>query len=103
MILLYPFLSAFPQEIIFREFFFYRYATLFRNPRVMLMLNVLLFSFAHIYFGNWIVIGFTMIGGMIFALTFFKTRSVMVVTIEHSLYGLIILSSGLSPLFYKAF
>lgn len=103
MLFLYPLLSAFPQELIFREFFFYRYRNVLKNPQWLLVLNVLLFAFAHIYFGNWIVIGFTLVGGLIFALTFMKTRSITVVTIEHSLYGLIILSSGLSPHFYKAF
>lgn len=103
MLLLYPFLSALPQEVIFREFFFYRYGNIFKKPQVLILVNVLLFAFAHIYFGNWIVIAFTLIGGLIFALTFLKTRSIMVVTIEHSLYGLVILSSGLSPHFYKAF
>jgi uncharacterized protein len=103
MLLLYPFLSALPQEVIFREFFFYRYGNIFKKPKLLIFVNVLLFAFAHIYFGNWIVIAFTLIGGLIFALTFLKTRSIMVVAIEHSLYGLVILASGLSPHFYKAF
>jgi len=103
MITLYPFLSAFPQELIFREFFFYRYGSLFKSKHLLVASNVLLFAFAHIYFGNWIVMAFTVIGGLLFAITFFRTRSLMVVTIEHSLYGLLVLSSGLSVYFYKAF
>src|SRR5688572_23200664 len=31
MIMMYPLLSAFPQEVIFREFFFYRYAGIFKS------------------------------------------------------------------------
>jgi uncharacterized protein len=103
MLLMYPILSAFPQELIFREFFFHRYAEIFKNQYVMLVMNVLLFSFAHIYFGSWIVLIFTLAGGLIFALTYSQTRSLLVVTIEHSLYGLVILSTGLSEHFYKAF
>jgi uncharacterized protein len=103
MIIMYPLLSAFPQEVIFREFFFYRYASIFRNSTVMLIANIILFAFAHVYFAKWIVIGFTVIGGLIFSLTYLKTRSLLVVTIEHTLYGLLILSSGLSDHFYKAF
>lgn len=103
MIMMYPLLSAFPQEVIFREFFFYRYASIFRNSTILLIVNVILFAFAHVYFANWIVIGFTVIGGLIFALTYRKTQSLLVVTIEHTLYGLLILSSGLSDYFYKAF
>ncbi len=100
-VILYPFLSAFPQELIYREFFFYRYKDLFKNSTLLLIANILLFSFAHIYFQNWIVIISTLIGGTIFALTFIKTKSLLVVTIEHTLYGLMILSSGMAEYFYK--
>jgi membrane protease YdiL (CAAX protease family) len=103
MILMYPLLSAFPQEVIFREFFFYRYGTLFRNPAWMVAVNMLLFTFAHIYFASSIVIIFTLVAGTIFAITYMRTRSLLVVSIQHSLYGLMILTSGLAQHFYKAF
>ena len=103
MVLLYPVTSAFPQELIFRRFFFFRYESLFPNRQILLIMNVLLFSFAHIYFSSWVVLAFTLVGGLIFALTFFKSRSLLVVSVEHSLYGLLILCSGLSVHFYKAF
>jgi uncharacterized protein len=103
MTLVYPFSSAFPQELIFREFFFYRYRPIFRNEIVLIVINVILFAFAHIYFANWTILIFTLIGGCIFALTYLKTKSLFVVTIEHTLFGMLILSSGLSEQFYKAF
>ena len=103
MMILYPFLSAFPQEVIFREFFFYRYRLLFKRDAVMYVSGVILFAFAHIYFTNWIVIAFTLVGGIIFSQTYLKTRSLLMVTIEHTLYGLLILASGLTDYFYKAF
>jgi membrane protease YdiL (CAAX protease family) len=103
MVLLYPFLSAFPQELIFREFFFYRYRNLFRKPQILIAVNIIVFAFAHVYFMNWIVIVFTLVGGALFALTYHQTRSLLVVTLEHSIYGLVILSSGLWEYFYKAF
>ena len=103
MILMYPLLSAFPQEVIFREFFFFRYGAIFRNPVWMLVVNMLLFSFAHIYFASSIVTTFTLAAGAIFAITYMQTRSLLVVSIQHSLYGLMILSSGLGEYFYKAF
>jgi membrane protease YdiL (CAAX protease family) len=102
-IIIYPVLSAFPQELIFREFFFYRYAGIFKRPSILLTVNVVLFSFAHLYFVSWIVLLFTLAGGLIFALTYLKTRSLLVVTIEHTLYGSIVLASGLGEQFYKAF
>lgn len=103
MTLIYPLSSAFPQELIFREFFFYRYEPLLRSNRLMVTVNVILFSFAHIYFANWTVMIFTLVGGFIFALTYMKTKSLLVVTIEHTLFGVLILSSGLANQFYKAF
>ncbi len=66
-------------------------------------MNVILFAFAHIYFANWTILIFTLIGGTIFALTYLKTKSLLVVTIEHTLFGMLVLSSGLSEQFYKAF
>jgi uncharacterized protein len=103
MMIMYPFLSAFSQELIFREFFFYRYTFLFKKGWVLIVVNVVLFSFAHLYFASWIVLMFTLIGGAIFALTYVRTRSLLVVTIEHSLYGLLVLASSLGMYFYKAF
>jgi membrane protease YdiL (CAAX protease family) len=103
MTIIYPISSAFPQELIFREFYFYRYEKLFSNQTVFIIVNMFLFAFAHLYFANWTIILFTLVGGLLFALTYLKTRSLLVVTIEHSLFGLLILSSGLSDQFYKAF
>lgn len=103
MILMYPLLSVLPQEIIFREFFFYRYALLFKSSSLLMAANIVLFVFAHLYFGSWIVTVFTLVGGTIFTLTYRQTRSLLVVSIEHTLYGLLVLSSGLGEYFYKAF
>jgi membrane protease YdiL (CAAX protease family) len=103
MTLIYPLSSAFPQELISREFFFHRYEPILRNKNVVIATNVVLFSFAHLYFANWTVMIFTLVGGFIFALTYLKTKSLLVVTIEHTLLGVVILSSGLANQFYKAF
>ena len=103
MTIIYPFSSAFPQELIFREFFFFRYKPIFQNEIILIAMNVILFAFAHIYFANWTILIFTLIGGTIFALTYLKTKSLFVVTVEHTLFGMLILSSGLSEQFYKAF
>lgn len=103
MVVIYPLASAFPQEVIFREFFFQRYKPLFKNDAVFIITNIILFAFAHIYFANWTIILFTLIGGIIFAITYLKTKSLLVVTIEHTLLGVFILTSGLSGQFYKAF
>src|SRR5688572_4634974 len=53
MTLVYPFASAFPQEVIFREFFFQRYKPLFKKYINLIVINIILFSFSHIYFSVW--------------------------------------------------
>ncbi|MEM9340070.1 MAG: CPBP family intramembrane glutamic endopeptidase [Bacteroidota bacterium] len=102
-VICYPVFSCLPQEIIFRKFFFWRYQSLFKNTTVMVLINGLLFSFAHLYFENLAALGITFIGGIIFALSYLKSRSLLFITIEHAFYGLILLSSYMNQHFYKAF
>ncbi len=83
----YTLLSAWPQEILYRTFFFKRYKTLFPNKKFLVFLNAILFSLAHLFFRNSLVLLITFIGGIIFALTYLKFRSTTLVTIEHAIYG----------------
>lgn len=52
VIILYPFLSALPQELIYRAFFFHRYHLIFYSERRMVLASVWAFAFMHIIFGN---------------------------------------------------
>ncbi|MEL6748216.1 MAG: CPBP family intramembrane glutamic endopeptidase, partial [Pseudomonadota bacterium] len=64
----YPILSVVSQELMFRVFFFERYAVLFgRQVWLLILVNGVLFGYAHIIFGNWISIVLCTIGGIIFA------------------------------------
>ncbi len=83
----YTLLSAWPQEILYRTFFFKRYKTLFPNQKVSVFINAALFCIAHLFFKNTLVLLITFIGGIIFALTYLKFRSTAMVTIEHAIYG----------------
>jgi membrane protease YdiL (CAAX protease family) len=49
--------------------------------------NAIVFSLAHIFFKNTLVLVLTFIGGLLFAYTFVKTKSTTLVSIEHALYG----------------
>ena len=102
IMILYPILSAFPQEIVYRSFFFKRYGNLFKNKKVLIFVNAFLFSFAHIIYLNPIVILFTFIGGLIMAQSYSKHNSLIKVSIEHGLYGDIVFTSGLGVYFYHA-
>lgn len=83
----YTFLSVWPQEIIYRTFFFGRYASFFKSKTLLIFVNAILFSLAHIFFRNTLVMVLTFIGGVLFAITYIKTKSTLLVSIEHALYG----------------
>lgn len=102
IMILYPILSAFPQEIIYRSFFFKRYGNLFKNKKILIFVNAFLFSFAHIIYLNPIVIIFTFIGGLIIAESYSKHNSLIKASIEHGLYGDIVFTSGLGTYFYHS-
>ena len=102
IMLLYPILSVWPQEIIFRSFFYHRYASLFGTHRHYIAASALAFGFAHIVFANWIVVVFTCIGGAMFAGTYARRRSLALACLEHALYGCFIFTIGLGWYFYGA-
>lgn len=84
---IYTFLSVWPQELIYRTYFFSRFESLFPTKSLLLFVNAIVFSLAHIFFRNTLVTVLTFIGGLLFAYTYLKTRSTMLVSIEHALYG----------------
>ena len=83
----YTLLSVWPQEIIYRTFFFSRYEELFLNKKLLIFVNAILFSLAHLFFKNTLVIVLTFVGGLLFAYTYYKTRSTLLASIEHAIYG----------------
>jgi membrane protease YdiL (CAAX protease family) len=102
-IIAYPLFSSLPQEIIYRKFFYFRYTELIKNKYLLIILNAVLFSFAHIYFQNYVALVLTLLGSIVFSLTYFKTKSLLFVSIEHSIYGLALLCSSMNQFFYKEF
>jgi len=102
-IIAYPLFSSLPQEVIYRKFFYFRYGALVHNKYVLIALNAVLFSFAHIYFQNYIALILTFVGAIVFSLAYLKSRSLLFVSIEHSIYGLALLCSSMNQFFYKEF
>lgn len=94
----YSFFSVYPQELIYRTFFFKRYQQLFKSQKVFIIINSALFSLAHIFFINILVIVLTFIGGILFALTYKKTKSTLLVTVEHSIYGCWLFTVGMGDM-----
>ena len=92
--LAYPVLSVYPQAIIFRALYEYRYASLFRGRWVAWVVGAAVFSFAHLPFGNAWALGFTFLGGLLFLRTYRRTQSVPVSCLEHALYGDLLFTVG---------
>ena len=87
ILFVYTFLSVWPQEFIYRTFFYSRYENLFKNKKLLIFINAILFCLAHLFFKNTLVIVLTFIGGLLFGFTYLKTKSTLLVSIEHALYG----------------
>jgi membrane protease YdiL (CAAX protease family) len=100
MMLLYPALSAYPQGIIYRDFVFHRYRTLFRSRRAVLLASAAAFSFVHILFQNWIAPLLSLGGGLLFAWTYEKSGSSLAATAQHALFGCYLFTIGLGWYFY---
>ena len=96
---IYIVFSVIPQELIYRSFFVKRYRNFIKNKKVFIILNSILFSFAHIWFQSWVVLIFTFIGSLFFIDTYLKTRSIWLVILEHSLYGVWLYTVGYGALF----
>ena len=94
----YSLFSVYPQELIYRTFYFQRYEELFKSKKLFLFLNAVVFSLAHIFFRNTLVMLLTFIGGLLFALTFNKTRSTLMVSIEHAIYGCWLFTVGMGEM-----
>ena len=95
ILFVYSFFSVYPQEIIYRTFFFKRYKELFKNDFLLIITNALLFSFAHLFFKNILVLILTFLGGIIFAITYNKTKSTLLASIEHAVYGCWLFTVGM--------
>lgn len=97
----YPVLSVIPQNIVYRAFIFHRYRTLFGSTGwPIVWASTAAFSFAHIVFHNPIALGLTAVGGLIFARTYDRHRSVLVCATEHALYGCAVFTIGLGRFLY---
>ena len=98
ILIVYAGISVPLQELIYRTYYFNRYKSLFKNDYMFILVNGLIFSLAHVFFKNWLVMLMTFVGGLLFALTYKKTRSTMLVSIEHAIYGYWLFIVGMGEL-----
>jgi membrane protease YdiL (CAAX protease family) len=97
--LFYTLFSAFPQEFIYRVFFYNRYHVLFGTHFVFVLYNSLLFALAHLLFNNSLVLVITFIGGILFNYSYSKNQSYVLVSVEHSIYGCWLFTVGMGEMF----
>ena len=96
----YPLLSVFPQELIYRAYFFERYQPLFGGSYGMVLASAVFFSFGHAVFHNWVAVALTFPAGLIFGRTYQRTSSLTVVCVEHGLYGCAAFTIGYGKYFF---
>ncbi len=97
---LYPLLSAFPQEVVFRVLFFRRYGALFNGSHLAIAANAAAFSLAHLFYWNWPAIVLTALGGAVFAWAYREKGSFLFAWLLHAVAGQIVFTSGLGRYFY---
>jgi membrane protease YdiL (CAAX protease family) len=96
----YTLVSTLPQEVIYRTYFFARYSDLTDNKWLFILINASVFCFAHIFFKDSLVFFLTFCGGVLFAMTYRRTQSLVITVVEHSLYGLWLFTVGMGRMLY---
>jgi membrane protease YdiL (CAAX protease family) len=100
IMVLYPVLSVYPQELIYRAFLSHRYRVLFPGRWWTIAASGASFGYAHIIFKNGLAVALTLAGGILFAWTYERSKSLAAAALEHSLYGGFIFTIGLGAYFY---
>lgn len=99
MSVVYCVFSVYPQGLLFRGFFFSRYDDLFPDSTALIVAGAVVFSYAHTLIAHPLVFVLTFFGGLLFGLTYRRSGSLLVVAIEHALYGLWLFTVGLGGIF----
>ena len=99
VMVMYPIFSVYPQEFLYRTLLFHRYRDLFPSETAMILASATAFGFVHIIFAAWISVALTFVGGLLFALTYARTKSLLLASIEHTLLGNAIFTVGLGQYF----
>lgn len=100
VLVLYPLLSVYPQEVIFRTFFFHRYGALLGDRRLTVAASAASFALAHVFLSGWIAPVLSGAGGVLFARTYARSGSTLQACVEHSLWGDLVFTLGLGWYFY---
>jgi hypothetical protein len=100
ILVLYPLLSVYPQELLYRAYFFHRYQPLFGRGWRMMAASALAFGFVHIIFRNWLAVGLCVTGGFLFSVTYQTSGSFLLACLDHAIFGNFLFTIGLGQFFY---
>lgn len=101
IMVLYPLFSVYPQELVYRAFFFHRYAPLFPSAFACIAASSVVFALGHLMFPQpWVAMGMTLIGGVLFGYHYALSGSLLLASIEHALFGQALFTLGLGRFFY---
>lgn len=100
IVILYPILSALPQEIVFRPLFFRRYGPILPAGAPAVWLNAGIFALAHLMYWSWITAAMTFAGGLVFAHAY-RTRGFPTAVTAHAAAGIVVFLVGLGIHFYS--
>lgn len=100
VLVFYPLVSVYPQELLFRAFLFQRYGPVFGAGTGMVAASAAAFGFAHLIFGSWLSVVLSAAAGWLFAERYRRTRSLLTVSVEHALYGCLVFTIGLGDYFF---
>ncbi len=103
ILLMYPVLSVLPQEIIYRVYFFSRLQDLIPSNKMIVFTNAFAFGLLHIIYNNWWAVGLSFLAGILFSVTYLRTKSLFWVTVEHTLFGWMVFMLGFGNYFYAGF
>lgn len=102
IIMIYGLFAVYPQEILYRAFIFHRYGSIVKNRMMLIHLSAILFAFGHILYLNPITLILSLFGGYLFSYTYAKSGSMVLVSIEHFLYGFLLYTIGLGEYFCQS-
>jgi uncharacterized protein len=100
-VLLYPPLACYPQEVLFRAFFFHRYQPLFGRKWAMILLSGVSFGLAHLFFNNPFAPVLATLGGTLFAYRYARAGTLLASALEHGLWGNFLFTIGMGWYFYS--
>lgn len=96
---LYPVASVLPQEIIYRVYFFHRYKSIVPEKSLLMLSNAIIFGLTHLIYDNWVAPVATFLASWIFIYNYYKTKSFLLVSLEHYFYGLVMFTIGFGYFF----